>query len=121
VRDRGGELTERGELLTLRHPGPRRADRLALRPDDDGRVPLAVPGLDGPADEVAEEGERGPEEPGHEQGDVAAVHLEGHPEPDEARDVDGPEEGAARGAPPPYPSKGLAALHVVDSLATRGP
>src|SRR5262249_31696818 len=90
-------------------------DRLALRPDERGGAALAAPGLDRPADEVAEEGERRPEEEGHEEGHVPAVHLEGHPEPDEGRDVDGPPGGAPRGPPPPCVSEGRAGPHVVAS------
>src|SRR5262249_49589229 len=100
VRDRGGELAERGELLVLREPRPRRAERVGLRVDDRGVVALAPPPVDHPADEPAEERVRRPAEAGGEEGHVAAVQLEADAQPEEGHDVEGGEQDAARRAPP---------------------
>src|SRR5437667_148350 len=66
VRDGGGELAERGELLALGEARARRGDRLGLRADGLGLAPVAPAALDDVADEEPEEGERGAE-PGRHQ------------------------------------------------------
>jgi len=100
VRDRGGELAERGELLALHEPGAAGVERLELCLDECRRLPVSPPRLGRIADEVAEERERRPEGDGDERAHVAPVHLERHAEHDHQDRVDDGEGETARGRPP---------------------
>ena len=89
VRDGGGELSERGELLALRQARARRRDRLRLRLHQRGGAPFAALALDQRAEQVAEHGERDAEVQRDDQrACVPAVDGEGDAEQREHRGVE---------------------------------
>src|SRR5262249_29670629 len=81
VRDRRGELAERGELLALGEARARRRHRLELALDHRGGLEILAPALARQAEEVAQRREGRAVEAEREERDVAPVELEANADP----------------------------------------